>query len=87
MRFSFHIVTMDPANESTVELSPEELKKQRRKALKYLSNKAYYERHKDGYLKESVRCECGLIVKRFCMSRHRHTKTHLTIMEHKIASI
>ena len=61
--------------------------KQRHKEFR--NNNIEYEkqRHKKYYeevSKQSFECECGCVVKRGCLSRHRKTKKHIELMKDKL---
>lgn len=45
----------------------------------------YYEKNKEKhlkYIKEKTKCECGKIVQRLYMSKHKKTKNHENNMRH-----
>jgi hypothetical protein len=49
-------------------------------------NKQYYTDNKDKLLeqqKQKVKCECGCIIRKSDLSRHKKTKKHLKLMENK----
>jgi len=43
------------------------------------STKQYYENNKE-YKREKIKCECGCIVSRDCLSRHKRNAKHQTLM-------
>ena len=45
--------------------------------------KQYYDINKEKVL-EPIKCECGCIVTRRCLSRHRKTKKHIELMNDKL---
>ena len=49
--------------------------------------KQYYDTHKESHkeydAKEKITCECGCIVTRCCLSRHRRTTKHMELMKDK----
>ncbi len=52
--------------------------------------KTYYERHKDTILskmREKVKCECGRIVSRGTLSKHKKSKLHERKLEERLSII
>ena len=53
-------------------------------------SKKWYEQNKEEILlknKQKTKCECGSIVTKCCLTRHKKTKKHLEIMDEKLKSL
>ena len=51
------------------------------------NNRQYMDKHKEYFranCKEQITCECGCMITRTCLSRHRKTKKHIELMGDKL---
>jgi len=58
--------------------------KQKRAVLNKIHNKKYYEENKEkinNFRKEKVKCECGCLVTRKNLERHKKTEKHINLIE------
>lgn len=44
-------------------------------------NKVYYDNHKDSYYSCQVECECGCLVTKVHMNRHKQTQKHKILID------
>ncbi len=63
-----------------IDKSKEQYNKHKDKRKLY--SKEFYEKNKDK-LTEKITCECGCIIRKYCLTRHRKTQNHIKLMECK----
>lgn len=57
--------------------------KKRENKTREEKNKLYYEKHKEDYYALPYECECGCIVTKSHLNRHRETAKHKILMDNK----
>lgn len=55
----------------------------REKKTREERNRLYYEKHKDDYYSYPYECECGTIITKVHLNRHRESVKHHTLLEIK----